>query len=126
MSVEFSQPTAILRMFDVAKAREFYLEYLGFQMIWEHRFGDNFPLYMEIARGGCVIHLSEHHGDCTPVSALRIPVSDAAALYAELATKDYRYFKPGYDPAENEVCLTDPFGNRLIFHVRDQTDLTPD
>ncbi len=119
MSLEFSQPTPILRMFDVDKARDFYIGYLGFQVNWEHRFGDNFPLYLEIARGGCVIHLSEHHGDCTPVSALRIAVSDAASFHAELAAKTYRYFKPGFDPAENEVCLTDPFGNRLIFFQRD-------
>jgi len=119
MPLTFCQPTSILRMFDTAKAREFYVEYLGFAVNWEHRFGDNIPLYMEIARGGCVIHLSEHHGDCTPVSALRIPVSDAAALHAELSGKDYRYFKPGFDAADNEVCLTDPFGNRLIFFTPD-------
>jgi hypothetical protein len=119
MAINFSQPTSILRMFDVQKARAFYLDYLGFQVNWEHRFGDNFPLYMEIARGGCVIHLSEHHGDCTPVSALRIPVSAAAALHAELTAKDNRYAKPGYDPAEKEICLTDPFGNRLIFFESD-------
>ena len=115
MTIAFSQPTPILRMFDVAKAREFYVDWLGFTVNWEHRFGDNFPLYMEIARNGCTIHLSEHHGDATPVSALRIPVSDAKALHAELTARDYRYFKPGFDPAENEICMTDPFGNRLIF-----------
>jgi hypothetical protein len=61
--------------------------------------------------------LSEHYGDCTPVSALRIPVSDPQALHAELTAKDYRYAKPGYDAAEKEFCVTDPFGNRLIFHA---------
>lgn len=115
MTLEFSPPTPILRMFDIKKAREFYIDWLGFEVKWEHRFGDNFPLYMEIARGGCVIHLSEHHGDATPVSALRIEVSDAHALHSELSKKPYRYMKPGYDAGEREMCLTDPFGNRLIF-----------
>ena len=31
----------ILRMFDVAKAREFYVEYLGFTVDFEHRFNEN-------------------------------------------------------------------------------------
>lgn len=115
MLIEFLQPTSILRIFDVEKARQFYLDYLAFQMVWEHRFGESDPLYMEISRSGCIIHLSEHHGDCTPVSALRIPVSDVAALHTELSAKSYSYQRPGYDPAEKELCLTDPFGNRLIF-----------
>jgi hypothetical protein len=119
MPVILSQPTPILRIFDEAKAREFYSGFLGFAVNWEHRFGDNFPLYLEIQRGGCTIHLSEHHGDCTPVSALRIPVSDPEALHAEITAKDYRYAKPSYDSAEKEFCLTDPFGNRLIFHSAD-------
>ncbi len=120
MVVEFSQPTSILRMFDVEKSREFYVGYLGFEVKWEHRFEIDLPLYIEIARGACVIHLSEHHGDCTPISALRIPVSDARALHAELSAKDYRYAKPGYDPTEREICLTDPAGNRLIFFQPDR------
>jgi len=115
MTVDLSQPTSILRMFDVEKTRAFYIGYLGFEVKWEHRFADDLPLYLEIARSGCVTHLSEHHGDCTPISALRIPVSDAAALHAELSKKEYRYMRPGFDAAEKEVCLTDPSGNRLIF-----------
>jgi catechol 2,3-dioxygenase-like lactoylglutathione lyase family enzyme len=119
MAVAFFQPTPILRMFDEAKAREFYAGFLGFAVNWEHRFGDKFPLYIEIQRGGCTIHLSGHHGDCTPVSALRIPVSDPKALHEEVMAKAYRYAKPGFDAAENEFCVTDPFGNRLIFHAPD-------
>jgi catechol 2,3-dioxygenase-like lactoylglutathione lyase family enzyme len=30
--------TPILRIFDDAKAREFYVGYLGFEVDWEHRF----------------------------------------------------------------------------------------
>ena len=56
----------ILRMFDIAKAREFYVDFLGFTWDWEHRFDDNAPLYAQISRAGIVIHLSEHHGDGAP------------------------------------------------------------
>jgi hypothetical protein len=34
----------VLRIFDIAKAGEFYLDYLGFHIDWDHRFDDNAPL----------------------------------------------------------------------------------
>src|SRR3954468_24119707 len=37
VSLEMGIP--ILRIFDVEKAREFYLDFLGFSMDWDHRFG---------------------------------------------------------------------------------------
>ena len=43
--------TPILRSFDEAKAREFYLDFLGFQVVFEHRFEPGLPLYMGVARG---------------------------------------------------------------------------
>jgi len=39
---------------------------------WEHRFGDNFPLYAQVSRSGVVLHWSEHHGDGTPGTAIMI------------------------------------------------------
>jgi len=113
------QVIPILRIFDVARAREFYEGFLGFEVRWEHRYGDNFPLYMEIARGECVLHLSEHHGDACPGGALRIQVADVAAFHKELAAKDYRFAKPGLEEKPwktREVSVVDPFGNRLHFH----------
>lgn len=63
MGFSVSRVIPILRIFDVAKAREFYVDYLGFSVDFEHRFHDNAPLYMGISRDGLVLHLSEHHGD---------------------------------------------------------------
>jgi uncharacterized glyoxalase superfamily protein PhnB len=110
--------TPMLRIFDAAKAREFYAVFLGFEVQWEHRFSDDAPLYMEISRGGCVLHLSEHHGDATPGSAVRIRVEDIAALHRELTEKEYRYARPGLCETPwqtREISVTDPFGNRLHF-----------
>jgi uncharacterized glyoxalase superfamily protein PhnB len=109
----------ILRIFDIAKAREFYEEFLGFETRWEHRYGDNFPLYMEVARGECVLHLSEHHGDACPGGALRIQVEDIVGFHGELAAKDYRFAKSGLEEKPwktREVSVIDPFGNRLHFY----------
>lgn len=110
--------TPILRIFDIAKAQEFYIGFLGFTVLWEHRYGENMPLYMAVGRDDCVLHLSEHYGDASPGSAVRIRVADATSLHHELHEKDYRFAKPGlcktaYDT--REISVTDPFGNRLHF-----------
>ena len=74
-----SRVTPILRIFDEAKAREFYLDFLGFKVDWEHRFEGNFPIYMQVSLGGCVLHLSEHYGDGSPGASIRIAVTDLDA-----------------------------------------------
>ena len=67
--MSFGKTTPILRIFDEIKAVEFYVDFLGFKIDWQHRFEPNFPLYLQVSRGDCVLHLSEHHGDSTPGSA---------------------------------------------------------
>jgi catechol 2,3-dioxygenase-like lactoylglutathione lyase family enzyme len=113
------QTIPILRIFDVPKAQAFYLDYLGFHADWEHRFEPALPLYMQISRGACVLHLSEHHGDATPGSTVFLRVRGLEAFHAELARKDYRYQRPGIATAPwnaRLMELTDPFGNRLRFN----------
>jgi Glyoxalase superfamily protein len=65
-TLKFESAIPILRIFSVEKAKEFYVDFLGFTIDREHRFGDNFPLYAEISRSGLKLHLSEHHGDASP------------------------------------------------------------
>lgn len=111
--------TPILRIFDIAKAREFYVGFLGFDVRWEHRFDDNAPLYMAVGRDDCVLHLSEHHGDGALGIAVRIKVEDIAALHRELTAKKYRFARPGLEETPwktREISVSDPFGNRLHFH----------
>ena len=112
--------TPVLRMFDEAKAREFYVDFLGFEVVFEHRFSENFPLCLGLRHAGLAVHLSEHHGDASPGARVRIAVDDVAALARELGAKNYRYAKPGVPERTPwgtlELCFTDPFGNRLVFH----------
>jgi len=116
--MHLGKTTPILRIFDESKAREFYLDYLGFGVVFEHRFEPGMPLYMGVARDGCVLHLSEHHGDASPAAALRIEASDVDALLAELAAKTYRHARPQIELmpwGTRDMSITDPFGNRLTF-----------
>jgi catechol 2,3-dioxygenase-like lactoylglutathione lyase family enzyme len=108
-------------MFDVAKAREFYLNYLGFSVDFEHRFNENAPLFMGISRGDITLFLSEHHGDGTPGPHVIIQMDGVDALHAELAAKKYRYMNPGIQTQEwgtRDLCVYDPFNNQIVFSER--------
>ncbi len=80
----FGRTTPIFRIFDEGKAREFYVGFLGFTIDWEHRFEPGAPLYLQVSKDVCVLHLSEHYGDGTPGSAVRIQTSDIDAFHREL------------------------------------------
>ncbi|KAJ7299138.1 hypothetical protein O6H91_23G044500 [Diphasiastrum complanatum] len=119
--MEIVKTIPILRIFDVAKAREFYVDYLGFQVDWEHSFTtpSQSPLYMQISRGNCVLHLSEHHGDCCPGSTVYIRATGLDEFHQEITAKDYKYLRPGIEVTPwntKSVELNDPFGNRLRFN----------
>ena len=109
----------MFRMFDVAKAKEFYVDFLGFGIDWEHRFEDDAPVYMQLSRGDLTLHLTEHHGDCCPGAKAFVVMEGVEALHRELAAKDYKYNRPGLETAPwgaLTVEVTDPFGNRILFN----------
>ncbi|RDA82914.1 hypothetical protein CP532_6061 [Ophiocordyceps camponoti-leonardi (nom. inval.)] len=119
MTVEFHSVVPILRIFDVTKADEFYVGYLGFGVDWDHRFDDGAPLYRQISRDGLTLHLSEHHGDGSPGVQIRVVMRGLDALHGELEAKKYRYMRPGIEagpaPGSREMVVVDPFGNQIRF-----------
>ena len=113
------QSIPVLRIFDEEKAKQFYVEFLGMSVDWEHRFKDDFPLYMQVSKDNLVFHLSEHSGDCTPGSKVFVNTPDIDALYQELSQKTYKYNKPAIEVAawdDRIMCLTDPFSNKIMFN----------
>ena len=71
MEISFRQVVPILRIFDIAKADEFYLGFLGFSVDWDHRFDAGAPLTARSLRAvTSILHLSEHHGDGCPGARL--------------------------------------------------------
>lgn len=109
----------ILRTFPGPEAARFYLGFLGFNVDWEHRFETNMPLYQQVSRDGAVLHLSEHHGDATPGSAVRIRIPDVAVLQRELAASTIYPLRIGLTHQDwaDELSIPDPFGNTLTFHT---------
>jgi catechol 2,3-dioxygenase-like lactoylglutathione lyase family enzyme len=117
MSLCVDKVIPILRIFSVEKAREFYLDYLGFHVDFEHRFDDRAPLYMQVSRDGLVLHLSEHYGDGSPGTAFKVNVTGVREFHAELTAKNYGYYRPGLNKTFYgmiQLKLLDPFGNQLF------------
>jgi uncharacterized glyoxalase superfamily protein PhnB len=111
----------VFRSFDLAKAKEFYCEFLGWKIDWTHRLGENFPLYMQVSKGPYVLHLSEHHGDASPGSTVRLYVDEIDELCAQLKSTGYKYAKPEVEETSwktKEMYIKDPFGNKLKFFQR--------
>jgi len=109
----------ILRSFNEKQAKAFYVDFLGFEVAWEHRFASGMPLYMEVVSGDCVLHLSEHYGDGVPGVHIRIEVEDLDAYAHQLKQAAHPNCKPG-SPTDQpwgmrELEVADPFGNRITF-----------
>lgn len=111
----------IFRIFDYRKAVEFYVEWLGFTIDWEHTFGGNFPLYLQVSLRDLALHLSEHHGDCSPGARVHIEnFTGLKEFHKQLHNKDYKYNKPGictafWDANVTVMDVIDPFRNVLTF-----------
>jgi len=118
MTIESTQVVPILRIFDVAKAREFYTDFLRFKADWEHRFDDDAPLYMQIQprRSGASLvgaswrqhagfgRLCPHDGDRPAPRRSR-----RAALQVQPAGN------PRSALGTREMSVIDLFGNRIRF-----------
>ncbi|WP_425038717.1 glyoxalase superfamily protein [Primorskyibacter sp. S187A] len=106
-----------LRMFDVAKTRHFYVDWLGFDWAWEHRHCENAPLYAGLRLGALELHVTEHYGDCAPGARVMLRVSGLRAFHAALLAKPFRFARPGLDvmPWGLVMAVTDPSFNTLAF-----------
>ena len=119
MSIHFKGTIPILRIFSIEKAKEFYVDFLGFKVDWEHRFNEDAPVYMQVSRGDLVLHLSEHHGDSSPGSAVFVEMTGIEEFHREISSKKYRFMRPGIEDTfygARAVGVIDPFSNRLRFN----------
>ncbi len=115
--VQLMPAIPIIRIFAEDKAREFYVDFLGFQIDWQHRFEPGAPLYLQVSRTGLILHLSEHYGDASPGATVFARMHGIDAFHQELIARDYPYARPGVEdlPWGRQMQIADPFGNRLRF-----------
>lgn len=118
MTPAFQPAIPVLRIFDLARAREFYVDFLGMGWDWEHRFEPGLPVFAQVSRGGLTLFLSEHFGDGTPGTKLILRMAGLEAYQAELLGRAYRHARPGIVERPwgwRDMEVADPFGNRLVF-----------
>ena len=109
----------ILRILDEAKALEFYRDFLGFKVDWEHRFELGMPLYAQVSRDGAILHLSEHFGDGTFGANIRIETPGIETYQESLMSQRYRHSRPllrTQEWGERSMTIADPFGNKITFY----------
>lgn len=117
-------PTPILRSFDELKTKAFYVDFLSFEVAFEHRFASDMPFYLGLSKGRCRLRLSEHFGDASPGARVRIPSDDVRAFAKSLREKNYGKARP-FDTelmawGSWEITIHDPSDNRLTFYTEDK------
>jgi hypothetical protein len=126
---QFASSIPVLRMLDEAKARAFYLDYLGYEVDWEHRFSPQIPgspLYMQISHGDSVLHLNGHTDKDAPTSEVRISVKRLEA-YCEFfrakaaGSEKPEVVDPRYTGRKTDMNIYDPFGNLLVFRLAERS-----
>lgn len=106
------------RINDYEKAIGFYIDLLGFNIDWEHRFGKTEPIYMQISKNGLVLHLSENERFKTGVivfvetkgiEKFRKSILDGKSKrqIPEILTTNWK---------TKQLEIEDPFGNLLRFN----------
>ena len=106
------------RIDDAARAKAFYVDYLGFHLDWEHYYAPNAPVYLQVSRDGLILHLTENERFPPRVIAFVLS-SGIEAFRRELEGKP-----KGGPPPEIEATpwktlqleIEDPFGNLLRFN----------
>ena len=106
------------RMLDYETAMDFYIQGLGFNIDWEHRFGPSEPVYMQISRNGLTLHLSENKRFETGVVVF-VECKELNEFYADLSSRKTKieFIKPERTNWQTiQMEIEDPFGNLLRFN----------
>jgi len=108
----------ILRITDVQRAKQFYEEFLGFEVDCEHYYEGGAPVYMQLSRDDLVLHLSENDR-FTKVTIVFVETVGIDALHEELSQKPGSWHPPAMSSTPwrtMQMEIEDPFGNLLRFN----------
>jgi catechol 2,3-dioxygenase-like lactoylglutathione lyase family enzyme len=109
-----------LRITDYERSKAFYVEGLGFQIDWEHRFEPHFPVFMQVSRDEMAFFLTQHKGDCPAGGLLHLYVPDVDAWHAEFVGRGIAIHEPPNQslPGLRDMTIIDPDGNKLRICTR--------
>ena len=109
-----------LRITDYARSKQFYVDGLGFQVDWEHRFEPGLPVFAQVSREGLAFFLTEHTGDCPVGGLIHLYIADVDAWYGEFRRKGVPVHEPPdeYLQGLRSMTVVDPDGNKLHICTR--------
>jgi catechol 2,3-dioxygenase-like lactoylglutathione lyase family enzyme len=109
-----------LRITDYSRSKAFYVDRLGFQIDWEHRFKADFPVFMQISRGGLAFFLTEHTGDCPVGGLIHLYVPDVDEWFSEFREKQVSVREAPNESLQGlrSMMVVDPDGNKIMIHTR--------
>jgi extradiol dioxygenase family protein len=108
----------ILRIMDVPTTKEFYGDFLGCQVDWQHYYEDGAPVYMQMSRNEFVVQLSENNR-YREGTIVFVDVVGIEELHDELSQKCNRWETPTISLTPwntKQMEIQDPFGNLLRFN----------
>lgn len=106
-----------LRITDYATSKGFYVDGLGFQIDWEHRFKPQYPVFMQVSRDGIAFFLTGHTGDCPVGGLIHLYVPDVDSWYVEFQRKGIPVKEPPNESLQG-LRIVDPDGNKLMISTR--------
>ncbi|MFC6222978.1 glyoxalase superfamily protein [Hymenobacter artigasi] len=111
--------TPIFQILDYQQALDFYIDWLGFRIDWQDQ-SVRGPLYMQVSRGGIVLHLSSHPEESCAGAKAMAEINGLIAFHHMLTQKASAYPSPVlqktcWSDKVMQVEVTDPFGNILVF-----------
>lgn len=106
------------RILDYQTAINFYVDFLGFKIDWEHRFEPTGPVYMQISKNGLILHLSENKRFRTNV-IIFVDTKNIIEFHKELQERNptniiQDILRTNWQTSQLEI--EDPFGNLLRFN----------
>src|SRR5262249_18708734 len=112
--------TPQFRITDARRSLAFYVDGLGFQVDWEHRFEPGFPVFMQLTRAGQSLFLTEHAGDCQVGGGADFVLPDGDACCDGFGWSGPMPTQPSdrMPGGPREMVVTDPDSNRLRFATR--------
>ena len=116
MSSSTQRVIPALRITNYQQSKSYYVDKLGFNVEWEHRFEPHFPVFMSMTRDGMQLFLSEHTGDCQVGGLVHFLVPDVDAWHAEFRKNGAIIVEgPNNDLGFRNMTIKDPDGNQLRF-----------
>jgi len=81
MSLPEQRVIPALRITQYERSKVFYLDQLGFELEWEHRFAPHLPVFMSVVCDRMRVYLSEHTGDCQVGGLVHFVVPEGKIWY---------------------------------------------